>query len=474
MSDRGWTPLPLDGKMFLNADETSLSRANAKVENAYASDVGGFTRFPGFSPYLQLPDRGRVFPTDWRGDLMAGTTKGRLYRIDQNKNAEDVTGVPIAGGGRIIFDRTEDELLAAAGGQIIRFAGHKTEVLSEDAPLTTHVGTIDGFVLGIVKNSQRLKHSNAGASRTWSPLDEFAADRKPDLLTSMMITPFGEILLCGPDSIEQWERTNQGDTPFFRRWPVGESLKAPYAIGFADNAAYCVNKKSELVRLSGQSSQPAGDDIGKFLASIDDWSEAWIGGNADQALAWEGQSFFILQAPNATNPYGTKGVTVCLDYRKQRFFLLYGWDAKQGRPARWPGWSHWQLGSDIFVGGDDGWIWKLDSSVHSYAGEIQRFLVRTGHWDQAGECVMDDLRVRIKRGGGSNTVAPTILVRANRDNEGFGPWVQGSLGLAGQREMLIRFGGFGIAYSWQLEIQCTDDAPVEFVKAEALLTPTGN
>lgn len=474
MSDREWTPLPLDGKLFLNVDETALSRANSKLENAYTNDVGGFSRFPGLSPYLQLPDHGRVYCSDWRGDLMAATSKGRLYRIDQSKNAEDVTAVPVAGGGRVIFDRTDDELLMAAGGQIIRFAGEKTEVLSEDAPLTTHVGTIDSFVLGIEKDSQRFRHSTAGESRTWGALDTFAADRKPDVLTAMLITPFGEILLCGPDSIEQWERTSSGDTPFFRRWPVGESLKAPYAIGFADNAAYCVNKRSELIRLSGQSSQPAGDDIGKFLAEIDDWSEAWIGGNPDQSLAWGGQAFLILQIPNATNLYGTKGVTLGLDYRKQRFFTLYGWDQKQGRPARWPGWSHWQIGSDIFVGGDDGWIWKLDGAVHSHAGGTQRFLVRTGHWDQAGECAMDDLRVRIKRGIGSNTAAPQILVRANRDNEGFGPWVSGSLGLAGQREMLVRFGGFGIAYSWQIEIQCTDDCDVELVKAEAILTPTGN
>jgi hypothetical protein len=178
--------------------------------------------------------------------------------------------------------------------------------------------------------------------------------------------------------------------------------------------------------------------------------------------------------PNATNSYGTKGITLGYDIRKQRFFTLWGWDLKAASPTRWPGWSYHPLWGQTFVGGDDGWIWKLDGTVHSNGGGIQRFLVRTGHWDEVGECSVDDLRVRIKRGVGSYTAAPTILVRANRDNGGFGPWVQGSLGLSGQREMLIRFGGFGIAHSWQFEIQCTDNAPIELVKAEALMTPIGN
>lgn len=116
----------------------------------------------------------------------------------------------------------------------------------------------------------------------------------------------------------------------------------------------------------------------------------------------------------------------------------------------------------------------MDGAYHANGTDPQRFLIRTGHWDDGGERAIDDLRIRVKRGAGSNTAASEIRVRANRDNEGFGPWVQGSLGLAGQREMLLRFGGFGIAYTWQFEIQCTDDAPVEIVKAEALVTPTGN
>lgn len=476
MSDSQWTPLPLDGKLFANIDETGLSTASAKVENGFMNDAGGHSRFPGLKPWTQLPDKGRVYLSDWRGDLIAATSSGKMFRISRQKNAEDVTGVPVSGGRRVIFDKTDAELVAAAGGQIIRFAGGRTEVLSNDAPLTSHVGTIDSFVLAPEKDTDRWYHSNAGASQTWDVLDTFKADGKPDAIEAMLITPFREIMMCGPDSIEQWERSLSGDVPFIRRWAVGDGLKSPYAIAFADNAVFCINRTSEWVRFSGQTSQPVGDDIGALLANVDDWSEAWIGGFPDQPISWNGQKFLLLQIPNATNPYGTKGITACLDIRPKagKFFLLYGWDMAKAKPARWPGWSHWPLWDQTFVGGDDGWIWTLDKATHTNGGETQRWLVRTGHWDQAGETAVDDLRIRMKRGLGSHTSAPNVLLRANRDNLGFGPWVQGSLGMMGQRDLLIRFGGFGIASTWQFEIQCTDDCDIELVKAEAILSPTGH
>jgi len=66
-----------------------------------------------------------------------------------------------------------------------------------------------------------------------------------------------------------------------------------------------------------------------------------------------------------------------------------------------------------------------------------------------------------------------IGVRANRDNRGFGNFVRKSLGLAGQREMFIEFGGFGCASTWQFEVEVTDNCEVEIVKMQTQLTPLG-
>src|SRR5262245_14909384 len=123
-------PLPLDSKLFLNVAESALKHAAAALENVVITEAKGLRRFPGLAPFATLGDRGRVYLTDWRGDLLASTSLGRLYRVDANGNVADVTGVPLSGGGRTTFAKTEDEILLAAGGPILTWNGITTKVLS--------------------------------------------------------------------------------------------------------------------------------------------------------------------------------------------------------------------------------------------------------------------------------------------------------------------------------------------------------
>lgn len=474
MADKDWIPLPIGSKLFLNIEEEGLTRASAAIENGFLTEASGHSRFPGLEPWLQLPDKGRVYINDWRDDMLPVTSKGTVYRVDRNKNVEDVTKVPVQGGRRVVFAKTEDEMAMAAGGQIVRFAGAKTEILSEDAPLATHVAYIDGYLIAIERDSGRFMHNAPGESREWDPLDTFAADGSPDNITAAIATPFRELLLCGPESIEQFERFQSGDIPFYRRWSVGEGVMAPYAITFADNAVFALNQSVEWIRFTGQTSKPVSDDIGRVLSAIDNWDDAWMGGFPNKPLDALGQKLLILQAPHSTNQYGTKGVTFVYDYRQQQFCLLYGWDEKRACPARWPGWSHWPLWGETFVGGDDGWIYRLAPGVFNNAGMTQRWLVRTAHWDELGEASIDNLRLRIKRGIGSYEAEPKIMVRCNRDNRGFGRWIERGLGKMGNRSMTLEFGGFGIANSFQFEIASTDDCAIELAKAEVQASPVGH
>jgi hypothetical protein len=471
-----WLPLPIAAKLFQNIDESALTRASAALENTFATEADGQSRFPGLKEFADFSDRdnGRVYLSDWRGDLMASTSHGALFRLDENANVVQLQGVPISGGGRTIFTKTEKELVMSAGGDMVRYTGEdKTELMTNDpdAPKTTHTGFIDSFLLVVEKDSGRFVNSEVGDYPNFDPLDTFAADGTPDNITSLLVTPYREVMLCGPESIEQFERS-QGVAPFFRRYSVGEGVKTPYTITFADNAVIAVNQRSELVRISGQVAAPISDDIGLVLEKIDNWTDAWMGGFPDKPLHIKGQKFILLQIPNAATPYGTKGLTYIYDYRKRMFSSLYGWDAKRGMPARWPGWSYWPLWDKVFVGGE-GKIYTLDLNTYNNGGDTQRWLVRTAFIHELGESAIDDVRIRIKRGIGSNTAAPNIRMRCNRDNTGFGPWVSRSLGLAGERHMHINFGGFGQALSWQFELECTADCAIELARMEVQTYPVG-
>lgn len=349
---RGWVNVPLDTKLSENTDESALGVGLAEVENGYQTEQGTHARWLPLKSFAALGDPGRVYLHEWRGDLIAATSGGRFYRISKDGTVDDRTGEVIAGGRRVVFARSEDEIIMAAGAELIRFAGDRTEILSEDAPLSTHVGILDSYVIAIEKDTGRFRHAEVGTARVWNSLDLFAANGSPDKITSLLVTPFRELLVAGPDSIEQFERNTGGTLPFFRRWTIGIGVKAPYIMTFADNAVFTINNLSELVRFSGQQAISVGDAIGLSLEAIDDWTDAWMGGHPDRPLHLKGQKFLILQFPNATNRYGTKGVTYAYDYRLKRPYRLYGWDEDLGVPRRYPIWSHWTIWNRHFVGAE--------------------------------------------------------------------------------------------------------------------------
>ena len=466
-----WHDVPIGEKLFLNIKEDALTVANAAIENAFVNEADGQTRFPGLTEFSVFGE-GRVYLWDWKGDMIAATDHGRIYKIDKSGNSTDVTGVPLSGGQRGVFDKTDDELLLAAGGPILRLANDSTEVLSEDAPNSTHVGYIDGYVLAIEPRSGRFFHASPGLFRSWAPLDLFTAEGKPDHLNAMMITPFREVLLCGIDSVEQFETLASGTTPFFRRWATGEGVLAPYTLVNADNGAWTINGDREWVRFSGQTSHPASDDVSMNFEQITDWQDAWA-----VKLHAEGQKFILLQIPYAATPYGGKGLTFLFDYRSGRWSSLYGWDNDLKIPGRWPGWSAHNMrewGGENFVGGE-GRIYKLDRTNNTNDGVVQRMMGRTAHLDMWGESSIDNVQMRLLRGAVAQGVtAPKIQLRCNHDNRGFGNWITKSLGTAGERDMTIRFGAFASGHTHQFEYRVTDDCPVELASMSAQVSPMEN
>lgn len=457
-----WETVPLE-PLNQNTDETVLSRAVAAVENGYRNEGDGFSRFPGLKPWIDLPGQ-QTWLFRWRGDLIAVTNQGRVYRIGKSGAADDVTGVPLSGGRRPTFAATEDELLLAAGGPIVRLAKARTELLSLDAPNTTHVAFIQGYVVAIEEFSGRFFFSQPGSYRQWDPLDVFTAESKPDDLNAAVVTPYNELLLAGLDSIEQFEPFPSGVRPFARRWTTGEGLLAPYTLLPSKSGTYGVNRDQEFVRFQLQSSTDEGAAIGLQLESITDWEGAW-----SAEIKVKGQVFILLQIPNAETPYGTRGLTFLFDQRRRQWSTLYGWDRAMGQPARWPGWSYEHLWGRHFVGVPGG-IAELDRNVYDNAGQTQRFLVRSGHVDQWGECRVDNFEIRLRRGGAGNQERRGIIgLRFNRDNRGFGKWVWRELGRQGERNMVIEWGGMGIAKTWQWEMAITDAAVGEVVGARAYI-----
>jgi hypothetical protein len=470
-----WLKIPLDSKVLAKVSDTVLQNRVARLENAYVvseedtKKYKAIARFPHLEPWITLPIKNKVFLSEWLDDQVA-VCGGRMYRLDNSGNITDVTGASVTGGGRPVFSETEDEKLVAAGGAIISLKGNQTKILSGDAPESTHVFYTAGYVGAIEMGVGRFRVTSPGQYDVWNQLDTFSAEGKPDKLNAAIVTEFGELLLCGPKSIEQFDAAPSGQRPFFKRWGIGAGLYAPYAVTSVGAATWLVNDSLEFVSVGGQAARPESDDVQYTLSRIDDWKDAW----ADN-ITVDDQRFIILQAPYATNTYGTKGVTFLFDYLKRRWSSLYGWDSQKGLPAKWPGWSVNLHRGEVFIGGDNGIIYRLGGYGTQDSTNLERMLIRTGHMDFDGsvETRIDKIRMRLKRGdeANSNDPRPLISIRVNKDNKGFGNWVRRDLGAPGEREMVIQFGAFGTARTWQFEVAITDRCPVEIVKAEADVTP---
>jgi hypothetical protein len=460
-----WVPLPLDKPLFANLDPDAVVNRQTAIENGFINELGGHTRFPGLVEFCTLADNGRVYLYDFMGDLLAATSKGQVYRIAQNGKVTNVTNVPITGGRRVIFAKNNQEAFMAAGGQIIRLRSTKTEVLSPNAPLSSHIAVIDNMVVAVAINSQLWYYSNPGYPDQWPALNTFSADSSPDNASAFIIDDFRDLLFCGLTAIEQWQRVPTGNTPFYRQWAIGEGVKAPYALLSADNAVWTINKRSEFVKINQQITASMSNDIGKILEGIDDWTDAWLGGYPNSPCHVIGQKFIILQMPNASNAYRTKGVTLLYDYRNKRWSTLYGWDPKTGTPMRWPGWSHWRLWDQVFVGGE-GKVYTFTTDTYTNDGVISRWLTRTSHIADGNQFQIRDFRLQLKRGVGGSATAPTILVRCSRDARPFGPWIKRDLGVAGDRIQFKNFGSFGTATTFMFEISSADDTPINLIKAE--------
>ena len=460
-----WSNVPINDQLVIPPDESILSNALARLENAYVNEATGQSRFPGRTSFASLTGT-KTYLSEWRDNLIAATDEGKFYRMDSNGNVTDVTGIQLSGGRRPVFDRTENELVVAAGGAILRLASSKSQILSASAPDSTHVAFVDGYLIAIEPYSGRFYHSSAGEYRTWDPLDVFTAEGKPDDLNACAVTPYRELLLCGEDSIEQFERLASDTTPFYRRWSAGEGLFAPYTLLPTDNGTYGVNKLREFSRFSQQVARPESDQVSFQLETIDDWDEAWT-----TQIHIRGQKWLVLQAPNATNPYGTKGVTLLFDYRGRHWAHLYDWDQEKGIPTRWAPYSYQALWGRHFVGVPGG-VEELTPTEFSTNGHPQRFLVRTGHIGKWSSSRIDNFRLRLKRGGSSSNASREhqVGVRVSRDAKPWSRWKFKDLGRYGEREMVVEFGGMGMVRgTWQFDIQVTDAAVVEIVGAQVLV-----
>jgi len=460
-----WKTIPIYEKLQKNVGEKSLrGESVASAENLYTTEEGTLSRFPQLQEYLDLPVTSDVYLHKCKGDMIA-SCGGRTYRVDVvNDSFQDVTGALVNGSGRTIFSKTEDGLLMAAGGKIIKLAGDTTSILSPDAPETTHVAWLAGLAVALEKGSNRFNYSGDTIS-DWPALNVLSAEGNPDNINSLIVSEFGdELFVGGEETIEQFDLQGSGDAPLVYRWGLPSGLLAPYTLISVDNRLWGVNQHKEFQAYSGGVGQTESDDIQKVLDGIQDWTGAWT-----SRLKYDGQRFIILQIPKAINEYGSEGITLLYQYKMKRWYYLYSFDQE---PILWKGRSYLEFNGQHYVGGE-GKIYKLVKEN----GLTQKFLWRSGHLSvsSGNDVQLDRIRFCMKRGQAAlGTVAPILSLRIRKNGRNWGRKVRISLGITGERFMNVEFAGLGTAKNFQFELDMTDGQDLELVRASLLINELGN
>lgn len=461
-----WVTFPFAGELNKNVGKISLTSSAAKMENCYVDEMRSLVRFPRLTTKATLPDPSQpVYLKEYRDDLYA-ICGGRTYRVNDDFTFEDVTGETISGGRRVSFAETEDDLVMAAGRKLVRLRGEQTELLSEAAPESTHVGWIASYLVAIEPFSGRFRYSSADSFYVdWNDLNVISAEGRPDNLNSMIVSDYGQLMLGGDETIEQFDTSPSGDLPLYRRWVIPHGVYAPDTLINANNRVWCVNQLKEFVGVSTQTGSVYSGKIQKVLEAIDSWEAAFA-----FELPIDGQRFIVLQMPYATNDYGTKGVTLIYDYNNRRWGELFGFslDVKPNLPNRWDGWSYAEVNGRKLIGGT-GKIYQLGGD----SGDVPQIMRwRTGHLRASGRNFsITKLQMTVQRGVGSSTESPIISLKVNKDNRGFGRSVRKTLGKSGQSHALLDFGNLGTARGFQIEVEVADNASVNVADVQAYIEP---
>jgi hypothetical protein len=188
---------------------------------------------PGVADFVTIPGgdcRGACF---WRDDLYAvyGST---LYRIGETGSVMAIGSIP--GTDRVSLQPTRVGISIAAGSLYAWDGTTLTAVTDPDAPTTSHLAYLDGFVL-FLGADDRFGAFDLASITSVDGLAFATAESAPDDLVGIAVDR-GQIILGGERTTELYWNAGAAGFPF-ERIPDGTleiGLAAPWSYAQADNS----------------------------------------------------------------------------------------------------------------------------------------------------------------------------------------------------------------------------------------------
>lgn len=438
--DRGNLPeLPLIN-MFI--EPTPTTERGIVLQSRPGMSVGSVTM--GNGPVQALFQADGVFS----GDLF-GVSGGGLYRGNTLLGS-------VAGGVVPSMAATELELLATAGGFIVRYNGTAVNNPAfPDNATVTKILYIAGFFIAIRAASQRFYWSAVLNGNSWDGLDFATAENEPDRLVDGLVID-DVLVLAGTQTIEFWPKTGDRDIPFaptqgriFER-----GVKATGCMDQFDNTFAWIGENGIVYRAGNVPERISTDGIEERIAKSSTFSAF--------RFFLEGHEFFCIRLDDRTFAFDAQTRQWCE-------FTSYGLTNWRAQCA---------VEGPVFGSATDGATIVFNEAHTDFDSVLERRF-RAGFPLSGGAVRANNVRLRVNSGQTpvvTGTYAdPVVEMRFSRDAaQTFGQWKQASLGQQGNYRTRVEWRALGMfdEPGGVFEFRCVD--PVPFRVAGAYINePSG-
>jgi len=457
--------LPLFKSAYKNVDPISLREFSDELINGYLDETGTLNRFPGTEELCDLgtgPQTGIDGIYWWdRLQKFVAVSDGRTFTIDDKDGTfSEITGDLLLKQNPVSFTDNGTTLVLANGGKMQLTDGTTAtaNISDTDAPTqVSHVAFLDSYIIANNNLSGSFFYSEVASPADWSSLNFASAEANPDFIQALDVN-YREMILFGSQSIETYY--NDGVTPFSRLdgGYTERGISAKHSLTKANNTMFFLDNDKRFTMLEGRTPKIVSTPFDRFISQKESIEDV-RGFN----ITIDGNHFVIFN-------FLEENLTLGYDYQRNSWFRLGLWDQSTATYDRWIGscyessapWGINLVGSRI-----DGKIYKLSSSVYDDDSSFIRLVRSTGNINHGTNAVKKSGKVvlTVKRGHGTSGT-PVVQVRYKDDGDlNWSTYIDGDLGLLGDKEFYIVFEPMGMYRSRQYEFVITDSVPFSLVGA---------
>lgn len=285
------TRLPYEVGQSSAVDE--LAGGCPEVWNLLVDGGGANIRRPGRVAFITLADGSDVIGLFVHNrNLIIVTSDRRFWRVDPGAPdvriplSNDALTTQLEGSQRPTFIADTQRLIIAGGGRLQQWRvtepfterlDTSTDPETDDPPLSTHVTSLDQFIVANDTRFPNQFHWSAqgdGVHGVWPPLNFNTADANPDPVVAVHANS-RELYVFGTKTLQVYGVVPDPLLPFAAAVTLNIGCIAPYAVVQVDENFTWLDDRRRFVMADGRGFQVMSDAISSTLRELPKVDDAW-------------------------------------------------------------------------------------------------------------------------------------------------------------------------------------------------------